>query len=258
MGGRFDATNVVDPELSVITSVGLDHQDHLGDTLEAIAGEKAGIVKPGIPVICGRMPDVAFNVIAARAEALHAPVFRLPPQPAEFEKCLINGQPGQLIKLGSRRIQLSMVSAVERLNARLAFRVLETLAKKYSFDLAAALPGFSRVRWPGRFQTLPDGSVIDGAHNPECAAALAEFLDEYFPGEKYAVLFANPENKDSLEILRILEPKAAEFIFTPVETARKFREPEALAAMLQSFSNLPCRCVTSVEAGLQAAKRRNC
>ncbi len=250
MGGRFDATNVVSPELSIITSVGLDHQDHLGDTLEDIAGEKAGIVKPGIPVYCGRMPDSAFNAVAVKAKTVNAPVFRLPPQSAKFEKCLIDGQPGQIIKLGSREIKFGLVSAVERLNARLAFRALEFLSEKFGFDINKALPGFTKVRWPGRFQSLPGGSIMDGAHNPECAAALVEFLNEYFPGGKYTVIFASPENKDSLDILKILEPKATEFIFTPVKTARKFREPEKLASMLKSFSNLPCRCVSSVEAGI--------
>jgi len=165
LGGRLDATNIVDPELSVITSIGLDHSELLGDTLEAIAAEKAGIIKPGRPVVLGRMPAVAEGVIRTIAARSSSPVVTV----AE--------------KFGSDLAlypQTNFEGDYQRWNAATAATVARVLPERWRLTAEVVARGLAQVDWPGRWQRTRVGGrlvILDASHNPEAAAVLDANLD---------------------------------------------------------------------------------
>lgn len=233
MGGRFDATNIVDPLCSVITGISLEHCSYLGDSIEKIAFEKAGIIKGNRPVFCGQLHPSCREVIEKKATEVSAPAFFID-KPFDGE--------------------VSLYGFFQKYNASLAASVLEYLSRKMDFDLKKALAAFSHVRWPGRMQFLPDGTLIDGAHNPESSEVLASFIKERFPGGKFTVIFGNFADKDTLAVLKFLEPVASSFIFVPIKGERKSRQPSELLQMLSSFSKLDACAAESLEEALSISK----
>jgi dihydrofolate synthase/folylpolyglutamate synthase len=174
LGGRLDSTNVVTPELCVITPIGLDHQDMLGDTIEAIAAEKAGIIKPGVPVVVGRQEPAAMRVLEQRARDLGAPFYRaedlVPVTHLDFDR----GGSDVTMELPGRtlRVRPRMIGFHQILNAVLA--TAAALVRDPDLSDGAITEGLSRARWPGRFEHCPKHPRIwwDGAHNPQGARAL--------------------------------------------------------------------------------------
>ncbi|OGV48258.1 MAG: hypothetical protein A2017_11920 [Lentisphaerae bacterium GWF2_44_16] len=241
MGGRFDATNIITPECSVITGISLEHQAYLGDTVEKIAFEKAGIIKAGHPVFCGRMTERVAEVMVECGAILGCNVFFNDLMIKNLSISNERGHAYQSFDIDGRRVKLFMPGKAQRENASLAFAVLKYLAGEHGFDFDKALCGFADAVWPGRFQLLPDGSILDGAHNPEGIDALIGFLDEYYPGEKFSIVFGNFADKDTGDILRKLEGKAEEFIFLPVRgpSRRKFHSGLELQRLLSVCSRIP-------------------
>lgn len=160
LGGRLDATNVCDPSLCVITRIGLEHCDWLGDTVEKIAAEKAGIVKPGVPVVLGRNEPSVRAVVEARAREVGAPFHYAPDLASEAEI----------------PPDFSLHGSFNRENAVTALAALKVLHRSNNLD-NRTLGQFSKVIWPGRFQRVGD-FIVDGAHNPPAARALASSLEE--------------------------------------------------------------------------------
>jgi len=187
LGGRLDATNVCRPALTVITRIGLDHCDWLGDTVEKIAAEKAGIVKPGVPVVLGANEPSVRAVVAARAAELGAPFHYAPERTDEGE-----------IPSG-----FALGGGFNRENAVTALTALKVLGR----DTAAARAGFARVVWPGRFQRV-GRFLVDGAHNPPAARALAQALAEegYGTARKLDLIAGFCGDKDVDTVLRELAP----------------------------------------------------
>ena len=184
LGGRFDATNICRPELTVITRIGLDHCDWLGNTISEIAAEKAGIIKPGVPVVAGRNCDEALEVISRRAKELGSPFFYAPDIideriiPAEF----------------------SLKGAFNRENAVTALAALKVMGTDPT--AMGTDPGFlANVVWPGRFQEV-GRFIVDGAHNPPAAEALAAALGD----EKVDLIAGFCGDKDVVEVLHRLSP----------------------------------------------------
>ena len=239
MGGRFDATNVVDPLCSVITGIALDHQQYLGDHLEQIAFEKAGIIKSCRPVVIGEMPGCAKEVIARRAdelntlilEAENTEIFNL-----EFSE--LNSVWIQSFDFKEYRVNLSLPGAMQRKNFRTVFTVLEYLAIEFDFSLSDALSGLKETFWPARCQLLPDGIILDGAHNSDGIKTLLESVHEFTPDKKVPIIFGGFKDKDTCACLEALESWAEYFVFLPLAT--EFRgswSGEELADMLQKFSS---------------------
>ena len=234
MGGRLDATNIVTPLVSVITGISMEHTQYLGDTIQKIAGEKAGIIKSGVPVYCSSgTPIPARNVIGFRAAELCAP-FRIPPEPSapDCVRLLDGGRAvEQRFTFEDVPLTLRLAGPHQRRNAALAFSVLRHLADLGGFDFGAAIDGLRQTAWQGRFDLYPEfGLVLDGAHNPEGIGVLAETLREVFPGRKFRFIFGAFSDKDTLESLRTLAPLALEFIFVRPESSR----PSKSAAELES------------------------
>lgn len=202
LGGRLDATNVLDrPLATAITRVGLDHKSLLGDDLESIAREKAGILKPGVPVAIGAQPPEARRVIEATARALGAPI--LGPVPVDFTPRLRG--------------------AHQRDNAIVAATVLRAL-EPHRVDVRAAIED---VEWPGRLERI-DRFLLDAAHNQDGCASLAAFLE----GEerrRRVLLFGAMADKDWRAMLSVLRPHVDALVFAAPLLSRAER-PENLAA----------------------------
>ena len=244
MGGRLDATNAVSTDAAVITNIALDHQSYLGSTIEEIAGEKAGIIKDGIPVFYGEMPEAARNVLLSRAMSSGSAVTG--PAADSIENVRYEFSGGKILqkfRFGKRDITLALPGAMQRRNFRLVCQVLRHLADRWHFDFDHALSSLVHVRWPGRCQWLNDRLIIDGGHNPDGLAALKEALTEALPGEKFTVVFAAFKDKEVSESLALLAPLAAEFIFVPIrEMDRPCWSAEEFSEFLNSLNiAIPCR-----------------
>jgi dihydrofolate synthase/folylpolyglutamate synthase len=238
MGGRFDSTNVVEPICSVITGIALDHQQYLGDRVEAIAFEKAGIIKSGRPVFIGNLPEAAKEVVIKRADKLNALVVEVADaEILNLNFSTLNSTWIQSFDFMQYRINLSMPGAMQRENFRIVFKILEYLAVEFEFQLSEALTGLEEAFWPARCQILPDGIIIDGAHNADGMQTLLGSLRELSPDKKLPVIFGSFKDKNTFECLELLEPVAEYFVFLPLAT--EFRQSwsgEELREMLKKIS----------------------
>lgn len=212
LGGRWDATNTLNPVLSVITRIDMDHADLLGDSLEAIAAEKAGIIKPGAPVICGPMPVEAEAVIYRRAAECGVPI--LGSSEAVLLHPLESRRTDHLldIEVGGREyrhVRLPLGGTFQIENAGIAIAALDDLGDLEGFQ-PEFKKGLEQVAWPGRFQMLSmrPPVVYDAAHNPSGVRALLETLQPLFPTVETGFVVGFMRDKAVDEILRVLAPAA--------------------------------------------------
>ena len=228
LGGRLDATNVVEPVLTVITPVEMDHQAYLGDTIELIAAEKAGILKSGVPAVFGRQLPEADVILNARAVELAIRVRRA----ADFEIRDL-----EIHARGSRFSGIDVPLAGEH---QVDNAVTAALALK---ELGVSTEGIAEARWAGRLEHIspnPD-IVLDGAHNPAAARALARYIERHYPDRKRWIIFGAMRDKAIAEIGGILFPLADELILTAAATPR--------SATPQEVSTLAGRGRTAVNIG---------
>ena len=211
LGGRLDATNVLWPVLSVITTIGLDHQAYLGETLSQIAWEKAGIIKRGRPLVLGKVPPEARRVIEARARALNAPTYVL------GRDFFVVGAGEDLTYRGERELKglkPGLKGPFQAENLALALKAAELLAAELGFHLEEEKikEALSRTRWPGRFEEFswPKRVILDGAHNLDGIRALLKALEEEGVGPVNLIFAASDEDhrKPYLKMLEALLPRA--------------------------------------------------
>ena len=232
LGGRLDATNALNPVVSVLTPIGYDHQAWLGNTLEEIAGEKAGIIKPRVPVVSAAQEPAAAKVIHARAAECDAPL--------EF----ITG-PYATSAVG-------LAGAHQKQNASLAIAALR--GGGIAVDEGAIASGLASVQWPARFQHWDERTIIDGAHNPAGAQVLAETWREQFGLERATIILAVLRDKDVPGILRALAPIAKRVILPRIRTERAI-PPEEVAQMISAASpSLHYSITPSLSAALDSAR----
>ena len=204
MGGRLDSTNIVDPVISVITNIALDHEKYLGNTLSAIAGEKAGIIKPGRPVVVGCMAPEAEAVIRSKAAEMQSDFTRAMVV-APLEKSAGDAmEPGlQRFCCAGEAIELKLNGLMQQRNAQLVIAVL----KKLDLWNAESKRGLSLARWPARIELLQNGRfLLDGGHNPDGLTSLAETLRKLYPGKKFDFVFGAFADKDYAGGLAIVAP----------------------------------------------------
>ena len=219
LGGRKDPTNVCTPCVSVITSIGLDHTQLLGDTLAKIAAEKAGIIKPQIPVFCGPVPPEAREVIRQTAVVKKSPVYFV--QAGEpFTLKEVDFSSGDLILEKEKRVYpLHLMGQFQPANACLVWRVLRSL----NVPEDAILKAFATVQIPGRFEIIKKGKntfILDGAHNPQAIAALMEFWQQT-PYANDAVLVCGfMKDKDYQKMVELLAPHFKKIILTMPPSSR--------------------------------------
>ena len=234
LGGRLDCTNVITPEVSVITSIGLDHTEILGDTIERIAAEKAGILKPGVPVVNGAQDPRAAEVVRRMAAGCGAPV--VVPDPAPH---------------GGAEVAAA-------LNQRIAVAVIETLvARGLRIPAAAVATGLGAARWPGRFERCPSEPRLwwDGAHNPDGARALRAWCEQ-LPLHPSMLVLALSRDKDAAAFLAALAPVLpARRVITTRSRSERARPPGDLAA-IERAAGWSAETAPDVAAGCRRAVER--
>lgn len=241
MGGRLDATNIVQPEISVITNIALDHEKFLGSDLPSIASEKAGIVKANTPVVTGFMELEAEEVIRKKAVELAAPYFRaaeVAPLDEDFPAEIAANHQKFVCK--NEIIELQLNGLMQRRNAQLVIAVLSVLG----FWNKTSQQALAKTRWPGRIEFLRNGCfLLDGGHNPHGLQSLADTLKALYPGKKFDWIFGAFADKDFAGGLEIIAPLAKSL------TAAGFAEESRLSAAPEEI------CRVAAELGINDCRQ---
>jgi dihydrofolate synthase / folylpolyglutamate synthase len=240
LGGRLDATNIVTPLACAITNIALDHQQWLGDTLEKIAFEKAGIIKTGIPIVTAADEPAAVTVIRDVANQKRAPLTILGAIP-----------PGRIPDA------LPLRGKHQKRNAALAVSVVNLLQKEIAVSSKQIEAGLKQVQWPGRLQLLkqPDGReiLLDGAHNIAGATALREAVEKDFFRENRTLILGVLGDKDWRQICQILAPLAAQILTVPVSSQRTASPDELTEACRAANPSAAISVCHSLNEALQMA-----
>ena len=204
LGGRLDATNVVEKPLAcIITSISRDHTEYLGDTLEAIAGEKAGIIKAGVPVIYdASQPDPA-SVIAAKAKEMGSPAWPMEPSFYEMKTQSREGITFTFAYLGGEKAELAIpyVAKYQMMNASLAFYTMHILQDVHDIPKNVLAEGLSKIKWPCRMEMAAPGVIIDGAHNEDGIAQFVSTAGYFAKENEITILFTAVADKHYHEMI---------------------------------------------------------
>jgi dihydrofolate synthase/folylpolyglutamate synthase len=268
LGGRLDATNIVTPIASVITNIGWDHQQWLGDTLDKIAAEKGGIIKPGVPVITAAEPGCGREVISEAARRSGSPLTIVKEVQIEADEggngnhraeskfvSITDGTLVSPIPLAQPAARLPLPGMHQRRNAAVAFATVRALTAQLPVPPQAIASGLTTVQWPGRMQIvkLPDGRtlVLDGAHNADGAAALRDAFTEQFPGARPALLLGVLADKDWPAIVRALAPLASRIVLAPVSSERTLDPADMQMACAAASPSTRVKVCPSVSVALE-------
>jgi dihydrofolate synthase/folylpolyglutamate synthase len=258
MGGRLDATNVVTPLVSVITSIGLDHLPYLGGTLAAIAREKAGIIKFGRPVVCGELPAEAVDVVKQAARACKAPLTWAADVVTVQRRRQDWG--GQRVAIQSQQaaypaVNLPLLGRHQLGNCAVAVAAIEEAGEALGIDMEPGklARGLSSVDWPARFQVLGRDPpvVLDGAHNPQAAETVVNTLHEIAPGRPVGLVVSFLSDKDARGFLSKFGGRAKKCWVVPLASDRAMAVEPILTAAAQA--GFPAEASTVQEA-LRAAR----
>jgi dihydrofolate synthase/folylpolyglutamate synthase len=254
LGGRLDATNVVTPYVSVITSLSYDHMLVLGDTLAKIAGEKAGIIKAGVPVVSSPQKDEALEVLVRIANERGAD-FTLVGRDLQFQRT-DHGLDGQTLQVGTPgrppiKIEIPLLGIHQIENAATAFAALKASGLKVTD--ADIQKGFSQVQWPARFEVVrrEPPIILDSAHNQDSFQKLRETLDENFPGKQVYLIFGASEDKNIPGMFAEMKPKIRRLIVTRADHPRAL-EVEKIQSLADQVG-VPHEAVTPVESAFRRA-----
>jgi len=227
LGGRLDSTNIVTPQVTVITRIDFDHENFLGHSLREITAEKAGIIKPTVPVVVAEQREEARKVIAARAGELHAPLVEPATVYSVESLRMEEGRVRAIVREAGAEKSINVDPALagrfqlqNALNAVAAADVLKSQGYRLTDGIIEL--GIATAVWPGRIERIrsqPD-IYLDGAHNPSSARELDAFLAENFAGRRIILIFGALRDKAVDEIAGILFPRAAHVIFTEAATSR--------------------------------------
>ena len=255
LGGRFDATNAIEaPECSVIMNIGLDHTAILGSTLEQIAAEKAGIIKPGAPCVAYAQGESVLDVIRTRCSELSSPLSVPDFSSIESE---FDSLEGQVFSYRGKQYALSLLGAHQRRNAAVVIETVGRLREKlWRIEQDALEHGLHAAAWPGRFELCSEEPpfIVDGGHNPQCAEVVCESLLHYFPDSRRVLLLGVLRDKDAASMAAILDRAADEYVCTAPESERAL-SPEELAAVLRPFGKNVTVCESVSDAVFTAKER---
>lgn len=242
LGGRLDGTNVIIPKVAAITSIGYDHTDVLGTTIEAIAFEKAGIAKPGVPLVLADVPPAAEAVVAGYAAEVGAPLVYV----------------REVVRADAvASLRLTVLGIFQRTNAATALAVLEQLPAELRPQRDAVERGFSALTIAGRMEFIAGhpGVLFDIAHNVEKAESLVASLRGHFAGRRIHYVVAVSDRKDARGILQVLAGLPSTFTFTSFSvTGRRAILPQRLATLAESFGGWGRSIADPIEA-LTVARR---
>ena len=204
LGGRLDATNVVEKPLAcIITSISRDHTEYLGDTLEAIAGEKAGIIKAGVPVIYDASQPGPASVIAARAKEMGSPAWPMEPSFYEMKTQSREGITFTFAYPGGEKAELAIpyVAKYQMMNASLAFYTMHILQDVHDIPKNVLAEGLSKIKWPCRMEMAAPGVIIDGAHNQDGIAQFVSTAGYFAKENEITILFTAVADKHYHEMI---------------------------------------------------------
>lgn len=258
MGGRLDATNVISsPEVCAIMHIGLDHTEFLGDTVEKVAAEKAGILKPGADcVLYHQLPSVMDVVQQRFADVNPDAAARLvitDPTAFTARARTIDGQVFDYRNRPNLRIQLLGNYQME--NAMAVLDIIDCLQRRgWGISENAIRAGLAQATWPGRFEVLSREPllIVDGAHNPNGVEALVDTIRAYFPDQKINFVMGVMKDKDYHTMLRLIAPYAARFI-TELPDAHRALRPEQLKSEIRAYFDGPVETADSVTAAVERA-----
>ena len=237
MGGRLDSTNIVTPLLAVLTEIGLEHRSFLGSTLEKIAGEKAGIIKPGRPVVAGKQRPTVMKVIEETALAAGAPLLRADERVSV--KRLAQDLDGQTLSVETAEgawapIRMPLLGDFQLANCALALTALEWLRAELKWPLSQDVvrAGLEKTRWPGRCQVVSRDPIflVDVAHNPDAAQALAAFLKKFRGDKPVALICGMLSDKDAEGFFRLLRPVVDACVLVSLDSERSMPMDKLMAA----------------------------
>ena len=255
LGGRYDATNVVEPIVSVITSVSKDHREHLGSTVEQIAGEKAGIIKRGGRVVTGCRSRKALRVLERVCQHQGARLWELKRE-VSFHIRDMGIFPTFDLETKERAyggVRLGLAGEHQVLNAATGVLVAELLGEVgYAIPHCSVKEGLAKVRFPGRLEIVPQNPplILDGAHNPEAMGWLRRFLRRHFP-QGITLIFAIMRNKEIEKVMRIIFPLARRVILPRLKIDRG-ADPAGLLSLGKQFHR-HLTTVTSVAEAMELA-----
>lgn len=204
LGGRLDATNVVEKPLAcIITSISRDHTEYLGDTLEAIAGEKAGIIKAGVPVIYDASQPGPASVIAAKAKEMGSPAWPMEPSFYEMKTQSREGITFTFAYPGGEKAELAIpyVAKYQMMNASLAFYMMHILQDVHDIPKNVLAEGLSKIKWPCRMEMAAPGVIIDGAHNEDGIAQFVSTAGYFAKKNEITILFTAVADKHYHEMI---------------------------------------------------------
>jgi dihydrofolate synthase/folylpolyglutamate synthase len=261
LGGRLDGTNVIHPLVAAITSIGYDHTDVLGTTLEEIALEKAGIAKRGVPLVLAAVPDGAAAAIARYAEQAGARVVNVAQAVSvqtESEEYPLGQTLSATSARGSYRLRMPVLGIFQRVNAATAIAVIELLGEELRPSVEEVVRAFAELVIPGRMEVVSRNPtvVFDIAHNAEKAESLVASLRERFAGRRIHYVVAIGESKDARRIIEILAQLPSTFTFTSFAVSgRRAIAPQRLAAIAETLGTWGRTVADPIEA-LTVARRR--
>jgi dihydrofolate synthase / folylpolyglutamate synthase len=234
LGGRLDATNAVQSDVSVITPIDLDHEKWLGDSIEKIAVEKAGIMKSGVPVVSAPQKTEAARILEGRAAECRSPI--------------------EFVTASRSRDGIALPGAHQQQNAALAIAAVR--AAGIDLDHAAIVQGLAAVTWPARFQRWDERTIIDGAHNPAAARVVAKTWRELFGNQRATVILAVLSDKNLREICKALAPITDSFLLPKIRSDRAADPTELTNALATIAPLLPHSITPSLEEALAIARAR--
>ncbi|MBW7457179.1 bifunctional folylpolyglutamate synthase/dihydrofolate synthase [Paenibacillus sepulcri] len=241
LGGRLDVTNIVNPIVSIITNVGHDHMDILGDTIEEVAREKAGIIKPGVPVISAVSQPEVIEIIASRAKAANSTLYLLG---EKFSETTLNVKEDEQhfrfngLFRSIDDLMITLNGAHQRANAAVAVMALEVMRQYYALvmDDEDLRQGLRKAAWPGRLEMVLQSPrlLVDGAHNPEGAETLADALRNTYTYNRLHLMIGMLANKNHPDTIRHILPLVDTLVVTEPDF-RKAMSAEALANIVREM-----------------------
>ncbi|NME99021.1 glutamate ligase domain-containing protein [Aneurinibacillus aneurinilyticus] len=244
LGGRLDSTNIVHPLACIITNIGFDHMNILGENVPAIAREKAGIIKNGVPLITGKMPGEAMEIIEEVAKSRRATIYRAG---KEYEALRSQHEGREMMDFTGlfgniKGCELGLTGAHQVDNAAGALMTLQVLNRYFALYVEEEHihKGLREARWPGRFEKINNAPdiVLDGAHNVDGVRALAQTVRDYYPGRKVSLVFSALADKNYAEMVGILAPLCERVWVTKTDHPRAASAIELAAAFKASVPDV--------------------
>ena len=246
LGGRLDSTNIINPSLTIITSVSMDHMEILGDTIEAISFEKAGIVKKGVPLITFEQNKAVMQVLYNRAKQKNTDM-QIAPPPKEIKSSSLNTQ----FKLGENEYKTVLLGKHQAQNASLAIAALKVIEPEISND--SINNSFSQLRWAGRLEMLSPNIFYDVAHNFSGVKAMLNFFIEHYPDKNLYGLFALKGDKDSHLVFEMLMKIFKRLLVTTDKEGLLMSELKLSQKLKES--GVPNLSMSSVKDGISEIKK---